>query len=322
MLTVVAYHYVRPIRDSQYPEIKGLEYDLFLQQLDYFSRFYVFITMEEIVNAYYREEKIPKNSILLTFDDGYLDHYQYVFPELMKRGIQGVFFPAVKTVLNQKALGINKIHFILAAVSDKLLLMNDIDQFIVLEDKKTASEKIRQYKQKYMLRDMWDSEEVCYIKKMLQFVIPEDRRNVLIDDLFKKYVPVSELSFVKENYLTVEQIQEMIRKGMYFGGHGVRHVWLEHLSLDQQALEIEKSRKLLLQIQSSLDHFIFCYPFGSYNEMTLQLLKENHCQLAFTIEPAMADVVLRKPLEIPRLDTNHFPKDANSDPNHLTLKVL
>ena len=36
---------------------------------------------------------IPENSCLLTFDDGYKDHIDYVLPELMKRKLQGSFFP-------------------------------------------------------------------------------------------------------------------------------------------------------------------------------------------------------------------------------------
>jgi len=34
-LTIVMYHYVRPINDSKFPGIKGLELDGFKRQLDY-----------------------------------------------------------------------------------------------------------------------------------------------------------------------------------------------------------------------------------------------------------------------------------------------
>ena len=36
-LTIVMYHYVRNIKDSQYQNIKGLETDGFRRQLDYLS---------------------------------------------------------------------------------------------------------------------------------------------------------------------------------------------------------------------------------------------------------------------------------------------
>ena len=37
-LTIVMYHYVREIKGSDYPNIKGLEIDGFKRQLDYFSK--------------------------------------------------------------------------------------------------------------------------------------------------------------------------------------------------------------------------------------------------------------------------------------------
>ena len=36
-LSIVMYHYVRPIKESKFPGIKGLELDGFKRQLDYFT---------------------------------------------------------------------------------------------------------------------------------------------------------------------------------------------------------------------------------------------------------------------------------------------
>ena len=38
LVTVVMYHYVRPIKDSKFPRIKGLELELFKLQLDYLKK--------------------------------------------------------------------------------------------------------------------------------------------------------------------------------------------------------------------------------------------------------------------------------------------
>ena len=37
-LHIIMYHYVREIKNSKYPEIKGLEYKLFLEQLDFLQK--------------------------------------------------------------------------------------------------------------------------------------------------------------------------------------------------------------------------------------------------------------------------------------------
>lgn len=48
-LSIVMYHYVRPIKDSAYPGIKGLEFDLFKEQIAFFRDNFHVITMEEVI---------------------------------------------------------------------------------------------------------------------------------------------------------------------------------------------------------------------------------------------------------------------------------
>ena len=61
---------------------------------------------------------LPANACLLSFDDGYKDHIKYVMPELMKRKIQGLFFPSVQSTVEREMLEVNSIQFILESCSD------------------------------------------------------------------------------------------------------------------------------------------------------------------------------------------------------------
>ena len=91
-LTIVMYHYVRPIAESPYPNIKGLEVNLFREQLRYCRRHYTFVSMAQVVAAAEGGEPLPKCPLLLTFDDGYIDHYQYVLPILLEFQVPGAFY--------------------------------------------------------------------------------------------------------------------------------------------------------------------------------------------------------------------------------------
>ena len=55
---------------------------------------------------------------MLTFDDGYKDHIRYVFPELIKRKIRGLFFPSAKAILENVVMDVDCIHLIIASISD------------------------------------------------------------------------------------------------------------------------------------------------------------------------------------------------------------
>ena len=49
--------------------------------------------MQELIAAVKNGKQLSHNSLLLTFDDGYKDHFEFVLPILEEFGIQGSFFP-------------------------------------------------------------------------------------------------------------------------------------------------------------------------------------------------------------------------------------
>lgn len=53
------------------------------------------ISLEEVQNYYLNKKPLPKKSVLITFDDGYLDNYVYAEPILRKYGHHGVIFPVL-----------------------------------------------------------------------------------------------------------------------------------------------------------------------------------------------------------------------------------
>ena len=78
-LTIIMYHYVRDLRRSRYPEIKGLDISLFKRQLTRIRSSYKIVSMRDVIED---RQGLPDNAALLTFDDGYADHYLNVFPLL------------------------------------------------------------------------------------------------------------------------------------------------------------------------------------------------------------------------------------------------
>ena len=81
---IVMFHYVRDIKKSKFPNIKGLEFSIFKDQILYFKKNFNLLTNNQLIEII-NSKKVPKKkSILLTFDDGYKDHIQYVFPFLKK----------------------------------------------------------------------------------------------------------------------------------------------------------------------------------------------------------------------------------------------
>jgi len=117
-LTIVMYHYVRPIKKSKFSNIKGLELDGFERQLDHLSKNYSIVSTEQVINAVKYSKPLPNNACWLTFDDGYKDHFKYVLPELLIRNLHGAFFPPRVAIEEDQVLDVNLIHHILSCAEN------------------------------------------------------------------------------------------------------------------------------------------------------------------------------------------------------------
>ena len=115
---------------SRYPEIKGLDFDLFKEQIAYIKKHYNVISAYDLMDIIGSNSDLPPKALLLTFDDAYIDHFTQVFPVLAKQKLPGLFFPPAKCILEHQVLDVNKIHFILASVPKKEELVDDIFRFL------------------------------------------------------------------------------------------------------------------------------------------------------------------------------------------------
>ena len=74
-LYISMYHYTRDLKHSRYPEIKGLDVNLFREQIAFMKSNFNIVTIEQVLEAISTKEKLPEKALLLTFDDGYADNY-------------------------------------------------------------------------------------------------------------------------------------------------------------------------------------------------------------------------------------------------------
>ncbi|MBC3805726.1 polysaccharide deacetylase family protein, partial [Acetobacterium fimetarium] len=259
------YHYIKDFKNNRFPNIKGLDLELFTQQIEFLQENFNIITMEEVIEAAYNKESflLPEDAALLTFDDGYIDHYTNVFPILKNRGIQGSFFVSAKPLVEQKVMDVNKIHYLLAT-ADIQTLLDDI--FSILNRYRIEGYLIESNEnlfKKYAVKDRFDTNEVIFIKRILQVGLEEKLRNMIVQELFNNYLDVSEEVLSNEWYLNLEQINCMKQAGMYFGLHGYEHYWLGELSEDQMKEDIEKALNYFDGIIDK-NSWVMNYPYGSY----------------------------------------------------------
>jgi peptidoglycan/xylan/chitin deacetylase (PgdA/CDA1 family) len=307
-LTIVMYHYVRELTHGRYPGLKGITPAQFEAQLDYLQAHHTIVSLAQVLAHLHQGQPLPDKAALLTFDDGYLEHYTVVFPALLNRGLSGVFFPPLLAVRDRQLLPTNKIHILLAAVPTVEPLLAGCRAWMA--DHQAEFPDMASYDQYYQplaVASRFDPAEVIFLKRLLQRELPEPARTRLVDALLAQVVGVPASVLANEWYLTEAQLRVMLANGMAVGSHGVSHQWLTSLEYYAQHNEIAESKAFLLGLGVPRDQLTICYPYGAFDSSTLELADGLGFRAGFSTEVRVAQLGLDHPLTLPRLDTVDLP---------------
>ncbi len=311
MLHIAMYHYTRDLKHSRYPEIKGLDVELFKQQVNFFKNNFTVVTMEEVIAASKGEITLPEKALLLTFDDGYVDNYTFALPILEEAKMQGSFFIPGKTFTTHHLLDVNKIHYILASADIGKLLPDVFERMDYYRGTEFDYPSNAVLFAEYAQVSRFDTKETVFIKQILQTVLPEEVRNRISSDLFEKHVGITEEKMAYELYMTEEQIRTLKRHGMFIGIHGYDHYWLGNLPAEQMKGDISKALEVMDEFIDK-SQWVMNYPYGNYNPKVVEYIKSKGACIGLTTEVRIADLAKDNPLELPRLDCNDFPPKSEN----------
>jgi len=301
------YHYVRDIKNSKFPGIKGLEKSELINQIEFLKKKFHVITIEEIIEYIYENRELPSNSVLLTFDDGLKDHFHNVFPILKQYEIKGSFFIPIKPIEEKKVLDVHKIHLILAKIRDFNIIINEIKKHISQNKRLYNLRSFQEYYQSFSLFSRYDPKEIIFIKRMLQRELPEQLRIKIVDELFRRFVINDEVDFAEKFYVNLEEMKEMTESGMYIGSHGYSHKWFTKLS----NIELEKEVSLCVKFAKKNcgnNDLVMCYPYGGHTASIANLIKKMGYKLGLTTNVGDANLSEDNAFTLERFDTNDFPK--------------
>lgn len=195
-LLILLYHRILP--RSEYNRLNTVVSRLsFEKHLDEIAREYRIASLNEVSLGGVEDEI----RVVLTFDDGYWDNFDIVFPILKRKGIPAAFFLATDYIDGK------------ARFSDRRLI-----------DKKTG----QPYK------------------------------------------------FIKDRFISWDQVRKMSEAGMEIGSHGITHNSLARMAFGEAKREICRSKKIIEERTGRpCSHFSF--PFGSrsdHNDELVRCVKE------------------------------------------------
>ena len=297
----VVYHKIKKF-DKNYKFDKFLHIENFKKQIKYFKNKYNFIDCKRIFD---KSENFQTKDLFLTFDDGLKMHYDFVYPQLKKNKINGIFYLSTLPFTKNKILTVHKIHILLSKIKNDLLLTyinKNLDKSMVDKNKIKKFRKSIYIKQKNL-------DENVKIKKILNYSIKTNFRSYFIGKMFKFFFPtLSESRFVKEYYLSEKNLNEMLDNNMILGTHTQNHEVLSSLSFKNAKQEVDLSLDYLEQFT---DYKTFCYPYGSKESYNKEIVKHlNKKNVSFSVTVTNKNIskndLINKRQELSRFDCNNF----------------
>ena len=235
--------------------------------------------------------KLPGKSIVLTFDDGYYDNFQYAYPILSKHNAPAIFFLPSYFIKNRE-------RFWWDILEETLLLSEElparfnfqvVNQTVDIDlknEKKlnsTISEKHRYWKA-YELPPP-TKRALLYVElwNLLHKLTHIERQPYL--DLIFNWAGLKSSEFKKEAEMCMkkDELKKIIKSPLFsIGGHTSTHSALKYHSRAIQEDEVRKNKQDLEHLNHSKIRS-FSYPHGLYNAETIQIVREADYKIAFTV---------------------------------------
>lgn len=301
-MKAVMYHYVRPT-ESLFPQYYHLALDDFRNQLSYFQERYGFVERDRFLKSV-RNDSNPPSGVVLTFDDGLIDHHEFVLPELQRRGLWGIFYVPTGPYQSGQVLDVHRIHALLGQFGGGAVLGELLDTVSIEQVDDDLVDRF----ESFAYRNQTES-AATKVKRILNYYLPVEQRKSVLDDLIDR-MPDAKAD-TSDFYMSIDQVRSLAKAGMVVGSHSVTHRVLSKLQLEMQREEIVSSFKYLQEELGELKPRTFCYPYGgdrTFTGETVRLLIAAECEFAFSVESrdVSAEDLAQNEQALPRYDCNEF----------------
>lgn len=282
-LWIITYHYVRDLSRTAFPHIHGRLVTELEQQASWLSQRCEMATLRSALDFLAGTYQPKRDLCLLTFDDGFKDHYVNVLPILLERGIEGLFFISTACIEHHRVLPVHKNHFLMAKLEFDEYRSAFLDRLALFSKETPNVVDIARAQEAYP----WDIANVAAFKFFLNYRLSEQLRVRVLDELFTYFLG-DESAFSQQLYLSWKEAQTMQQQGMVMGGHSNNHVALSSLNAAKLKADLGTCANVLRKRLQPQLLWPFCYPYGhsySFNDATTQRLRALAFVCGFTTVP-------------------------------------
>lgn len=262
MLRVITYHRVdTPARTPHLdPKIISATPDAFAQHMRYLAESFNVISMHDLLDCVENGTRLPRNAIMITFDDAYCDVREFALPILKQYKLPAtVFVPTAYPDNNKMSFWWDRIYNAVMSTSQEQITLAGFGE-IALDSELEKQQGVRRIQ--------------GFIK-----TLPHSKATETVDFVCDELVSGKPLG---KTVLSWEELRDLTKEGITLGAHTQTHPLMTQLTPEQLRSEVAGAQS---DLKSQLDETlpIFCYPNGSHNDDVVEVLREEGFKLAFTV---------------------------------------
>ena len=267
-LRILAYHRVlesiEPPGFSFDVELISASADAFREQMEHVRRHFTPMRFDDVVDCVDRGCNLPRNAVVVTFDDGYDDNHRVAFPILRELGMPAMFFVSTGHIDSGKPYAFDWLVHMVCNTKDVRLRVPELDLDWALGST-LAERRAQAAKLLHELKSL-DADAQDALIMRLEALWGMDRISGHPDC----------------RPMTWDNLREMHAAGMEIGSHGVNHRMLAKLPGNRMAIEVEESKRVM---ERELDTaaIALSYPVGgldSYDAGTVSVVRSAGYRIA------------------------------------------
>ena len=236
----------------------------------------------------------PARSVVVTFDDGYLDNLEQAFPVLREHGVPASLFVATGNIDTPREFWWDRLESVLLTpgrLPDRLVLplpggtrswrlgaVTEYTREQMMADRGTRPWSAGPDSRLHLFHDVW----------VALWPLTADQRQVALDAVTAWGGSHVSADPVRRTLSTAE-IREIASDGLVtIGAHTVDHLPLPAHPLDEQRRQIQASKRRLEALLGA-EVTTFAYPHAEHDPATTELVRESGFACAVTVQHRPAD---------------------------------
>jgi peptidoglycan/xylan/chitin deacetylase (PgdA/CDA1 family) len=264
----------------------------FEQQLQVLKRFYRVMPVDQFLEQR-KANTLKKNSICLTFDDGYADNYQLARPLLLEYNCPATFFISSAAIDTNRLFWWDELAILILRRSKlpvNLTLNFPGEVFHCTIDQQVITDTEWMQINNWRYPQLPDSQRCKFYLALWQRLqpLPLSEIQIVLQQLrvWAEYLPSADPA----NYpMSSLQLASLFDSPLFSPGiHTASHPALGRQSLEMQKAEIQQCATYLKQFANGMPLPI-AYPYGSYNDDTLSIVRNMGIKAGFTTSPSVVN---------------------------------